>query len=76
MMELKYQICNKITNLKNEPLLGGWVSTLNNEIKISADGTHTLKMVSLSETTRRTKVHNWYVSSKRDVSAVKNEIVH
>lgn len=74
MMDFKEGVCLKIESLKDTPLLGGWVSTLQKEIIFEND-TEYLKGHPLIVTKRRTKKHNLYVSEKRDVDSIKNEII-
>lgn len=79
MMRYVNSTREQLNDTLKEPLLGGWVSLLKQEVKVikDADGfeIHKLKEVLLSLSKRRTNTHNLYVSEKRDIEAIKNETV-
>jgi hypothetical protein len=64
----------KLLSLKQTELIGGWVSALREQMT-NVDGQNCLKDVSFHASSRRTKKHNLFVTDKRDISAVKLEII-
>lgn len=67
---------SKLLALKDHPLTGGWFQTYTKSVQEQTDGSLTLKGIPLTKKSgRQSKNHNLYVSQKRDVSAVCNEVV-
>jgi len=64
----------KIMQLKENQLLGGWQEALNNSTVKNTDGDVILKGIKLRQTLRQPNKHHLFVSDKRDVTAVCNEI--
>ena len=63
-----------LSNVEGSPLLGGWVSALENQME--RDGpVCTLRGIELSVQERRRKGHHLYVTDRRDTTAVQHEII-
>lgn len=75
MMEQVHCVCLKLKSLAEKNLLGGWTEALQNQLQVQNDQC-TLKGIYLSDKQRRTNAHHLYVSVRRDVHAVKNEIIN
>ena len=72
-------VTSKLAKVKETPLLGGWVETLQTQLdSTEEDGqtTYRLKNITLGEEKgRRTKDHHLFVTGKRDNGAIQNELV-
>ena len=70
---------DQLKKLKQDPLLGGWMETFNEQLVVQSDGDDENMVLSDQELRtakpRRNQHHNLYVRETRDVNAVKNEIV-
>lgn len=86
MLRYVQSTCDLLSDLLKKPLLGGWVSVFNEQIKIKEslenqsetsgeNAEYELKGIALNVHKRRTKTHNLYVSERRDINAVKNETI-
>ena len=66
---------SKLQSLTESPVLGGWSDTLNKQVTGTEvnDDVH-LKGFRLQSQKRRSTEHHKYVTDKRDISAVGNEI--
>jgi len=69
------QVKVKLTSLKETPLLGGWVSQLQEQMQSGVDGHVQIKKFKLLSTVRRRSKHNKFITDHRDISAVKNEVI-
>lgn len=74
MMEYVKSVCAKLKSLSSTPLLGGWVEALREQISESND-VFKLHGITLTAKKRRSKAHNLYVSERRDIDAIKNEVI-
>lgn len=76
MDEKTNNFIKKIETLKLNPLLGGWVETLNKEIKVQQDGTFTLNNISLiSKKPPRGNKYHQFVTHQRNISSINQEIL-
>ena len=70
---------DQLKKLKQDPLLGGWMETFNEQLVVQSDGDDENIILRGQELRtakhRRNQHHNLFVSETRDVNAVKNEIV-
>lgn len=69
------QVIKQLNRLKIKPLARGWVEAMNEQIVITEDDKYFLKEIELTTNERRAVRHNLYVSEKRDVDAVINELL-
>lgn len=69
-----YKIKSTISKLKTHPVTGGWQETLNDSVT-DKDGDKILADIRISLPVVRRKKHHLYVSDRRDVAAIQNEIV-
>jgi len=69
------KVRERIAQLKDKPLLGGWHKTLENMTVTNANGEFFLRGVKLEQTTRRREKHHLHVTDKRNIEAVFNEIL-
>jgi hypothetical protein len=76
MDKLTCQVRARLTDLKERPLLGGWVEALEEQIITLDSGLQMLKGVELIPTMQnRRKSHHLYVPDHRNVESVCNEVV-
>lgn len=75
MQKAVSKVQEKIAQQKEKPLLGGWHTKFKNMTVTDADGDVFLRGIKLEQTTRRREKHHLYVTDKRDIDAVCNEIV-
>ena len=70
---------DQLKTLRQDPLLGGWMETFNEQLVVQSDGDDENMVLSGQELRtakpRRNQHHNLFVSKTRDFNAVKNEIV-
>ena len=70
---------DQLKKLKQDPLLGRWMETFNEQLVVQSDGDDENMVLSGRELRtakpRRKQHHNLFLSKTRDVTAVKNEIV-
>jgi hypothetical protein len=74
MQKAVNRVRQKIEQLKEKPLLGGWQTKFENMTVTNANGEVFLRGIKLELTTRRRENHHLYVTDKRNIDAVTNEI--
>lgn len=76
MYEKTNNFIKKIETWKLNPLLGGWVETLNKEIKVQQDGTFTLNNIYLiTKKPPHGNKHYQFVTHQRNISSINQEIL-
>ena len=66
-------VMSTVNSLKNQPLIGGWQETILQSVVDNDEGKF-LNGVHLSIPVARRQRHHFYVSDRRDITAVQNEI--
>lgn len=75
MIQYVNSTVQQIQSLSSTPLLRGWVSVLQSEIKSFFENSYEFKVIALIVHVRRVSAHNLYVSVRRSTNAIKNEII-
>ena len=76
MEKLIIQVKARLQDLNENYLLGGWMEALSEQVITLDDGSMTLKGIQLNKAhNMRRKTHHLYVTDRKDVKAVCNEVI-